>query len=79
MCKYYAFNYKCHKRTVLIPVIHMAKATAKKMIAKHIKTVDSLGTKYTIKKDFYTQVLKFFRITAIIPNLEDRNAIHNTL
>lgn len=67
------------KKAVSIPVIHIAEATAERIKAKNLKTVALLGTKYTMEKDFYTQVLKSFGITGIIPNLEDRNSIHDII
>ena len=67
------------KKAVSIPVIHIAEATAERIKAKNLKRVALLGTKYTMEKDFYTQVLKSFGITGIIPNLEDRNSIHDII
>lgn len=67
------------KKAVSIPVIHIAEDTAERIKAKNLKTVALLGTKYTMEKDFYTQVLKSFGITGIIPNLEDRNSIHDII
>mgnify|MGYP001816945020 CR=1 FL=1 len=67
------------RKAVAIPVIHIADATAEKIIAKNISQVALLGTKYTMEKDFYTKVLKSFGITAITPSLEDRNTIHDII
>lgn len=67
------------REAVSIPVIHIAEATAEKIIEKKLKTVALLGTKYTMEKDFYIKVLKSFGIKAIVPNLEDRNIIHDVI
>jgi aspartate racemase len=67
------------RNAVAIPVIHIADATAEKIIAKNISKVALLGTKYTMEKDFYAKILKSFGITAIMPNLDDRNAIHDII
>lgn len=67
------------RAAVTIPVIHIAEATAEKIIEKNLKTVALLGTKYTMEKDFYIDVLRSFGIKTIIPNLEDRNEIHRII
>ncbi|WP_339660295.1 aspartate/glutamate racemase family protein [uncultured Polaribacter sp.] len=64
---------------VKIPVIHIADATSKEIIKKQLKKVALLGTKYTMEKTFFTDVLKSFGIEAIIPNQEERDIIHNII
>ena len=67
------------RASVEIPVIHIAEATAEKIQEKHLKTVALLGTKYTMEKDFYKNVLKSFGIKTIIPNAEDREEINRVI
>ncbi len=67
------------QKAVKIPVLHIAEATAEKVINHKIKRVALLGTKYTMEKDFYTKVLNSFGISAVIPCLEDRNTIHDII
>ncbi|WP_147678466.1 aspartate/glutamate racemase family protein [Algibacter pacificus] len=67
------------KKGVNIPVIHIAEATSKEILAKGLKKVALLGTKYTMEKTFYTDVLKGFGIETIIPEFEDRNEIHRII
>ena len=67
------------REAVDIPVIHIAEATAEKIIEKKLKTVALLGTKYTMEKDFYIEVLRSFGIKTIVPNLENRNAVHRII
>ncbi|MDG2193499.1 MAG: amino acid racemase [Polaribacter sp.] len=67
------------KNVVSIPVIHIAEATAKQIIAKNISTVLLLGTKYTMEKTFFKDVLSKFGIKAIIPNQRDRQLIHDVI
>ncbi|MDP5156972.1 MAG: aspartate/glutamate racemase family protein [Flaviramulus sp.] len=64
---------------VNIPVIHIAEATAEKIIEKNIKKVALLGTKYTMEKDFYIDILKSYGITTLVPNVEDRNMVHDII
>lgn len=67
------------KNKVTIPVIHIAEATAEVIVEKHLKKVLLLGTKYTMEKTFYTDVLESFDIDTIIPNPEDRDVIHHII
>ncbi|REH50435.1 aspartate racemase [Tenacibaculum gallaicum] len=67
------------KNKVTIPVIHIAEATAEAIVEKHLKKVLLLGTKYTMEKTFYTDVLESFDIDTIIPNPEDRDVIHHII
>ena len=64
------------RNAVRIPVLHIAEATSKIIIEKKLKKVALLGTKYTMEKDFFIDILSSFGIETIIPALEDRNTIH---
>lgn len=64
---------------VSIPVLHIAEATAEKIVAKELKTVALLGTKYTMEMDFYKDVLTSFGITTLIPNAEDREEVNRVI
>ena len=67
------------KNVVNIPVIHIAEATSKMIVEKKLKKVSLFGTKYTMEKDFFKDILKQFGIETIIPNEEDRNEIHRVI
>lgn len=59
-----------------IPLIHIADATAKAILAQNLKKVALLGTKFTMENDFYKNRLADFGIETIIPNDEERDFIH---
>ena len=67
------------RANVSIPVIHIAEATSEKIQEKKIKTIALLGTKYTMEKDFYKDVLSSFGIKTLIPNAEDREEINRVI
>lgn len=67
------------RNVVGIPVIHIAEATAKQISKKEIKKVALLGTKYTMEKDFFKDILKSFGIETLIPNDENRNEINRVI
>jgi len=64
---------------VKTPVVHIAEATAQKIMHKNINKVALLGTKYTMEKPFFKDILKNFDIGTIIPNDEERTIIHNVI
>lgn len=64
------------KKKVTIPIIHIAEATAEQIKQKQISKVALLGTKYTMEKTFYKDILNTFGIEVIIPETEDREVIH---
>ncbi|AOW19687.1 aspartate/glutamate racemase family protein [Urechidicola croceus] len=67
------------RKVVSIPVIHIADATSKLILNKGLKKIGLLGTKYTMEKNFYTDILKSYGIEAVIPNEEYRNEIHRVI
>jgi aspartate racemase len=67
------------RNVVGIPVIHIDEATAKQISKKEIKKVALLGTKHTLEKHFFKDILKSFGIETLIPNGENRNEIHRVI
>ena len=66
-------------KKVKIPVIHIAEATAQNIVQQNIKKVALLGTKYTMEKPFFKDILKTYGVETIIPNESDRDIIHNVI
>ena len=64
------------RKSVKIPVIHIAEVTSKKIIERKLKKVALLGTKYTMEKDFFIDILSSFGIETVVPELEERDSIH---
>jgi aspartate racemase len=67
------------RSVVSIPVIHIADATAKKIKEQQITKVALLGTKYTMEKEFFKDILIDNGIEVIIPEFEQRNIIHDVI
>ena len=56
-----------------IPILHIADATAKTLLANNIKTVGLLGTAFTMEQDFYKgRLTEKFGIDVVIPEKEDQ-------
>jgi len=67
------------KAVVAIPVIHIAEATSEVINASQLSKVALLGTKYTMEKTFYTDVLASKGIQTLIPEADDRQIIHDII
>lgn len=55
------------QRDVSIPLLHIAKATARQLHRQGITQVGLLGTRYTMEQDFYKEVLRQEGIQVLIP------------
>ena len=67
-------------KNINIPFIHIVTAVGNKIKADGIDNVLLLGTKFTMESDFYKEILQDqFGITTVIPNEEDRNAVHRII
>ena len=65
---------------ISVPFLHIAEATGEEITKKNIKKVALLGTKFTMEKDFYKEVLSSaFGIEVIIPNEDQRNEVHRII
>jgi aspartate racemase len=63
-----------------IPLLHIADATAEKLVADGIKTVGLLGTAFTMEEDFYRGRLKRkFDLKVITPRAPDKDIVHNVI
>lgn len=68
------------ENAVQIPFIHIADATGTELQKKRLKKVGLLGTRFTMEKEFYTQLIsEKYGVEVIIPNSDDRNTIHDII
>lgn len=66
--------------SVPIPFLHIADATGKKIAQQGLTKIGLLGTRFTMEKDFYKEVLKNqYGIETIIPSENDRNQVHRII
>ena len=71
---------KAIKENISIPFLHIAEATGEEIVIRKIKKVGLLGTKFTMEKDFYKEVLREkFSIEVIIPNEHEREQVHKII
>jgi aspartate racemase len=63
-----------------IPFLHIADATAEKVISSRIKRIGLLGTRFTMEHDFYKgRLIDNFSLDVITPNNQDREVIHRVI
>lgn len=64
---------------IRIPILHIAKATAENLLEHKISKVALLGTKYTMKQDFYKDKLIASGITVVIPDEKDVELVNRII
>lgn len=65
---------------ISIPILHIADATANKLVTDGIKKVGLLGTRFTMEQDFYkSRLIEKFGIEVIVPAENDRTVVHNII
>ncbi|MDY8135825.1 aspartate/glutamate racemase family protein [Aquimarina sp. 2201CG5-10] len=62
-----------------IPFLHIATATSKEIVSHKLQKVALLGTKFTMEKDFYKNILSDHKIDYLIPDKKDRAVIHDII
>jgi len=68
------------QKNVSIPLLNIVDATAERIKAKGLKKVGLLGTKFTMKEDFYRgRLYKNFGIETIIPGDEDIKTVNDII
>ncbi|CAH8202300.1 aspartate/glutamate racemase family protein [Vibrio parahaemolyticus] len=65
---------------ISIPILHIADATAQKLVSDGVKKVGLLGTRFTMEQDFYKQrLIEKFGIDVIVPDSAERNVVHDII
>lgn len=67
------------EKSVNIPLLHIADATAQRIRHMGIQVVGLLGTQYTMEQEFYKERLKDQAIQVMIPEPEDREVVHQVI
>jgi aspartate racemase len=62
-----------------IPLLHLADATAERIVASGLSTVGLLGTRFTMEQDFYSERLKKRGLDVLTPSAADRHRVHRVI
>ena len=64
---------------IRMPVVHIADATARRVIAKGISKIGLLATRFTMEQDFYRGRLERNGLDVLVPNADERAEIHRII
>jgi len=68
------------EKSIDIPLLHIADATADVLIKNNIKTVGLLGTAFTMEQEFYKgRLIEKYGFDVRVPNKEDREIVHKVI
>ncbi len=68
------------RKHITIPIIHIADATAQKLVADGVTKVGLLGTAFTMEQDFYKgRLSEKFGLEVLIPDAAQRKQIHQVI
>lgn len=68
------------ERQTSLPVLHIADATARTVVAAGIHAVGLLGTRYTMEQDFYRGRLETDHgLRVLVPEEDDRSFVHEVI
>ena len=63
-----------------LPLIHIADATARAILAADLNTVGLLGTRFTMEQEFYRgRIVERFGLNVLIPSAAGREAVHRII
>lgn len=62
-----------------IPLIHIIDETAKTLAGKGLARPLLLATRYTMEQGFYTDRMKLLGMDVMVPDADDRTALHNLI
>lgn len=65
---------------ISIPILHIADATANKLVADGVKKVGLLGTRFTMEQDFYkSRLIDNFGVDVVVPDTNGQTVVHNVI
>lgn len=67
------------QQNISIPLLHIAETTAKNIRLQGMHTVGLLGTKFTMEKKFFTDILSAYDIQTLVPGNAERDYLHHTI
>jgi aspartate racemase len=68
------------EKSVNIPLLHIADATANVLLADKVSRIGLLGTAYTMEQSFYKgRLSQQHGIKVIVPDARDRQVVHNII
>jgi len=68
------------EQAINIPILHIADATAERILEAGIKTIGLLGTNFTMEQAFYKgRLAETYGLNVIVPQRPDREIVHKVI
>ncbi|MDD3448451.1 MAG: aspartate/glutamate racemase family protein [Gammaproteobacteria bacterium] len=68
------------ERQLAIPILHIADATAERLVADGIRRVGLLGTRFTMEQDFYRgRLADRHGLEVLVPEAAEREVVHRII
>ena len=68
------------QRSIAIPLLHIADATAEAIQARGLQRVGLLGTRFTMEQDFYRgRLVEKYALDVLVPGSADREIVHRVI
>jgi len=68
------------ERAVSTPLLHIADPSGRAVVARGIRTVALLGTRYTMEQDFYKgRLASRYGVKALVPDADDRATVDGVI
>jgi aspartate racemase len=65
---------------VKIPFLHIADATAQRVLASGIRTIGLLGTRFTMEEEFYKgRLSRNYGLRVMVPDAQEREIVHRVI
>jgi aspartate racemase len=65
---------------IKVPLIHIADATAERIEKKKIKNIGLLGTKFTMREDFYKgRLSRKYKLNVLVPEEDEIDIVNNEI
>jgi aspartate racemase len=64
---------------ITIPLLHIADATADRVLAARVDTIGLLGTRFTMEQEFYRRRLEARGLRVVVPDRADRELVHRVI
>ncbi len=66
--------------SISIPLLHIADATAERLMANKVQRVGLLGTRFTMEEDFYKgRLTDKYNIDVLVPESDDMDIVHKVI
>ena len=67
------------RAAITVPFLHIADATASRIVEAGERKVGLLGTRFTMEDDFYVGHLEAHGLDVLVPDADDRTIVHDVI